>query len=113
IEHGLDETIRLAQGNRLAVRRERELADPNLASGIARLLLGQTHMSHLRMAVSTSRNPVGINGMWREARDFFNTHDGFMRSLVRQPGSARHIAYGVHARLSGCAIAVGNNMAFF
>ena len=103
VEDHLDETLVLAERDRLAVADEREAADADFAATFLGFRLGQSDGGDLRMAIGAAGNEVLVGGVRMQALDGLDTDHALMLGLVRQHRRAGDIADGVDAGDIGLA----------
>src|SRR6185437_2800394 len=111
VEHDLDQSLVLAERNRLAVADKREAADPDLAAALLGPRLGETDGGDLRIAIGAAGNEVLVGGVRMQALDCLDAHHAFMFGLVRQHRRTGDITDGVDAGHAGFAIAVDHDAA--
>ena len=100
----------LVGGQRATGGRERELAGAvGLAVGLE-FLLGLAHPGDLRMGVDDRRDAIVVDQRFVASQPF-DHHDPFLHALVRQHGTAHHVADGVDLRRIGGAKVVDEQKA--
>src|SRR5262245_29821997 len=96
VEDHLDETLVLAQRDRLAVAYERKAADADIELVLLRRLLGKADGGDLRRAIGAARDETLVHGMWLEALDRLDADDALVLGLVRQQRRTGNVADGVN-----------------
>src|SRR5262245_53455341 len=103
VEDHLDETLVLAQRDRLAVAYERKAADADIELVLLRRLLGKADGGDLRRAIGAARDEALVHGMRLEALDGLDADDALVLGLVREQRRAGNVADGVGAGGSGAS----------
>ena len=88
----LDEALRLAERDGLAVRGEREAAHRHLAAGFPGAGFGRADRGDLRMAVGARGDVAVVDGPRALAGDGLGCHDALGHGLVGEEWRAGHVA---------------------
>src|SRR5262249_27615393 len=98
VEDHLDETLVLAQRDRLAVADEWKAADADIELVLLRRLLGEADRGDLRRAIGAARDEALVHGMRLEALDRLGADDALVLGLVREQRRPRPAPPRVKAR---------------
>src|SRR5437867_2242885 len=94
----LHEALRIAEGDGLAARRERELPDAHLTAVLPRALFRQAERRDLRAAVGARGHVPVIEGAGLTPRDRLGGHHALRHRLVREQRRPDHVADRVDSR---------------
>src|SRR5579859_3456316 len=109
VEDHFDQTLILAERDRLAVADEREAADADVAFLLLGGLLGEAHRGDLRRAIGAAGNEPLVHRMRLQSLDALDADHAFMLGLVREQRRAGNVADGIDAGHVGLAGAVDDD----